>query len=117
MATRIRAIRREREMSGVQVAKKLGISAQYYYDIEKGKRNLSAEMANKLADILGVSTDYLLGREKIAAHDKEDDKREHALFRAFKDLPPEEWKYVEEFVQAAIEYAKKRRQEEKKEKE
>lgn len=60
--SRIRSIRRQKDISGTKVAEMLGISAQYYYDIEKGKRNLSAEMAAKLADIFEVSTDYLLGK-------------------------------------------------------
>jgi transcriptional regulator with XRE-family HTH domain len=60
--SRIRSIRRQKDMSGTKVAEMLGISAQYYYDIEKGKRNLSAEMAARLAEIFGVTTDYLLGR-------------------------------------------------------
>jgi transcriptional regulator with XRE-family HTH domain len=60
--SRIRSIRRQKDLSGTKVAEMLGISAQYYYDIEKGKRNLSAEMAARLAEIFGVTTDYLLGR-------------------------------------------------------
>ncbi|ARA98585.1 MULTISPECIES: helix-turn-helix domain-containing protein [Anoxybacillaceae] len=60
--SRIRTIRRQKDLSGTKVAEMLGISAQYYYDIEKGKRNLSAEMATRLAEIFGVTTDYLLGR-------------------------------------------------------
>jgi transcriptional regulator with XRE-family HTH domain len=60
--SRIRSIRKQKDMSGTKVAEILGISAQYYYDIEKGKRNLSAEMAARLAEIFGVTTDYLLGR-------------------------------------------------------
>lgn len=60
--SRIRTIRRQKDLSGTKVAEMLGISAQYYYDIEKGKRNLSAEMAARLAEIFGVTTDYLLGR-------------------------------------------------------
>lgn len=60
--SRIRLIRRQKDISGTKVAEMLGISAQYYYDIEKGKRNLSAEMAARLAEIFGVTTDYLLGR-------------------------------------------------------
>ncbi|MED5050595.1 helix-turn-helix transcriptional regulator [Anoxybacillus rupiensis] len=59
---RIRSIRRQKDISGTKVAEILGISPQYYYDIEKGKRNLSAEMAAHLAEIFEVSTDYLLGR-------------------------------------------------------
>jgi transcriptional regulator with XRE-family HTH domain len=60
--SRIRLIRRQKDISGIKIAEMLGISAQYYYDIEKGKRNLSAEMAARLAEIFGVTTDYLLGR-------------------------------------------------------
>jgi transcriptional regulator with XRE-family HTH domain len=60
--SRTRLIRRQKDISGIKIAEMLGISAQYYYDIEKGKRNLSAEMAARLAEIFGVTTDYLLGR-------------------------------------------------------
>ncbi|MGG4096168.1 helix-turn-helix domain-containing protein [Paenibacillus lautus] len=60
-SNRIRKIRREKEMSGTDIAAKLGISAQYYYSIERGTRNLSADVAADLADIFDVSVDYLLG--------------------------------------------------------
>lgn len=49
-----------RKLSGITIARQLGITPQYYYDIEKGERNLSAELASKIADILNVSVDYLL---------------------------------------------------------
>lgn len=58
---RIREIRRVLKKSGTEVAIKLGISAPYYYDLEKGKRNLNTELAVKLAELFGVSVDYLLG--------------------------------------------------------
>ena len=61
---RIKNVRKIKKMSGTSVAKKLGISSPYYYDIEKGKRKLSSDLASKLADIFDVSVDYLLGREK-----------------------------------------------------
>jgi len=61
MESRIRKIRKAKGLSGTAVAEKLGISAQYYYDIETGKRNLSGEIAAKLAVIFDVTSDYLLG--------------------------------------------------------
>lgn len=64
--TRIRAIRRGKKLSGVEVAKRLDMSPQHYYDIEKGNNGLSAENAVKLADIFGVSLDYLLGQSSGA---------------------------------------------------
>lgn len=57
---RIRSIREEKKFSGTKIAEMLGITPAYFYDIEKGKRNLSAKNASKLAIIFGVSLDYLL---------------------------------------------------------
>ncbi|PLV35307.1 helix-turn-helix domain-containing protein [Bacillus subtilis] len=54
--------REGRHLSGTYVAKKLGISPQYYYEIERGEKTLSAEVALQLAELFDVSTDYLLGR-------------------------------------------------------
>lgn len=66
---RIRRLREEKKMSGTSIAKSLEISPQYYYDIEKGKRNLNAELASKLADILETTTDYLLGKTNVNLYD------------------------------------------------
>jgi transcriptional regulator with XRE-family HTH domain len=59
---RIREIRKEKKISGTDIARQLDISPQYYYDIERGKKGLSADKASKLAEIFGVSVDHLLGR-------------------------------------------------------
>ncbi len=48
-------------MSGTEVADRIGISAQYYYDIEKGAKKLSAENAAKLSEVFEVTVDHLLG--------------------------------------------------------
>lgn len=58
---RIREIRKERGLSGVEVASYLNITPQYLYGFERETRTLSAEMATKLAEYFGVSVDYLLG--------------------------------------------------------
>lgn len=63
---RIRRIRKSKGMSGTKIAKQLGISAQHYYDIEKGENGLSAENAVKLAEIFDVSLNYLLGISIVA---------------------------------------------------
>jgi len=59
---RIRELRNKKGMSGAELALKLNISVQYLYDMERGKRTLSAENASKLSDIFQVTTDYLLGK-------------------------------------------------------
>ncbi|WP_068786650.1 helix-turn-helix domain-containing protein [Paenibacillus phocaensis] len=63
---RIRKTRRYLDLTGAEVAEKLGISTQYYYNIERGRRNLSAELAIKLAEVFNVSLDYLLGKSIYA---------------------------------------------------
>lgn len=58
---RLKELRKERKKSGIAVAKELGITPQYYYDIEKGERRLTAEIAGKLTEILHTTVDYLIG--------------------------------------------------------
>lgn len=60
---RIREIRTEKKISGTKIAKEVDISPQYFYDIEKGERNLGTPLAAKIADVLEVTVDYLIGRE------------------------------------------------------
>lgn len=59
---RMKALRKDRKMSGIEVAKRLDITPQYYYDIEKGERRLTTEIAARLADILETTVDYLIGK-------------------------------------------------------
>jgi len=61
-ASRLREIRESKGLSGTKVAELLGISPQYYYELEKGKKRLNDELLMKLAELYNVSTDYLLGR-------------------------------------------------------
>lgn len=73
---RIREIRQELKLSGIAIADKLEISAQYYYDLEKGERNLSVGYAIQLSYIFNVSLDYLLGissenSRAISSNDRE----------------------------------------------
>ncbi|KUP24892.1 helix-turn-helix domain-containing protein [Paenibacillus sp. DMB5] len=58
---RLKELRKERGKSGIEIAKTLGISPQYYYDIEKGERRLTTEIAGKLVPILNATVDYIIG--------------------------------------------------------
>lgn len=61
MQNRIREVRKKKGFSGTVIAEKLGITPQYYYEIERGKKRLSADIAAKLSGFFGVTSDYLLG--------------------------------------------------------
>lgn len=58
---RIKKLRELRGIGGPELAEKLGISTQYLYDLENGRRRLNEGLIIKLCQIFGVSSDYLLG--------------------------------------------------------
>lgn len=59
---RLRAIRKDKNETQVQVASSIGIAASQYQTYERGSNLPSLENAWKLADHFGVSVDYLIGR-------------------------------------------------------
>ena len=56
---RVRAIRVKKQMSQGDVAKKLGVSANYISQIERGIENLSLKGIEKLAKAIGASVGEL----------------------------------------------------------
>lgn len=61
----IQKLRKEKGYSKKQVWERLGISDVAYWDYERGARKPSYENLKKLADLYGVSIDYLVGRTPI----------------------------------------------------
>jgi len=59
---RLKEIREMKKLSAYDIAEKIGVTPVSYYRYEKGEQTISAEMLAKLADVLGVSADYILGR-------------------------------------------------------
>ena len=62
MFPRIKEIRLKRKMTQAEMAEKIGIWQTAYSHYETGARDITLETAIKIADILGVSLDYLAGR-------------------------------------------------------
>ena len=63
MRNNFKEAREKQKMTQDEVADKLGVARATYGRYESGQRECSFETLRKLADILCVSTDYLLGRE------------------------------------------------------
>lgn len=59
----LKKARENKGLTQAQVADKLGISDGTYKNYEQGKREPNNALLVKIADLYGVSTDYLLGRE------------------------------------------------------
>ena len=62
VGARIKAMRKEIGLTQAEVAQKLGIASQSVTNYERGKTDPSIRNLISLAAVLGVSTDYLLGR-------------------------------------------------------
>jgi transcriptional regulator with XRE-family HTH domain len=67
LGQRLARIRKERGFTQQQLAERTGLIQVLISDYEHGKLRLSAEMAVRFADVLGVSTDELLRGKKSAA--------------------------------------------------
>ena len=64
MVERIDELLRERGISGSRMSSDLGMSRSFMTELRKGRaRSVTAETASRIADYLGVSTDYLLGKD------------------------------------------------------
>ena len=60
---RIHEIRKERDMTREDLAEKAEISSKFVYEVEIGKKGLSAESVAKITQALSTSSDYLLTGE------------------------------------------------------
>jgi transcriptional regulator with XRE-family HTH domain len=63
---KIRAVRRELNLTQENIARELNISYQNYQKYEHGERKISAELLSKIADAMKVTTEYI--KEKELAH-------------------------------------------------
>lgn len=61
LGQRITALRRERGLTQVQLAKALGISQQHMLSFEKGRRRMLAGALPTVCEALGVSLEELMG--------------------------------------------------------
>ena len=91
---RIQQIRKERNMTREDLAEKAEISSKFVYEVEMGKKGLSAESVGKITKALSTSSDYLLTGEG--------EKRP----REFENLNPREKKQLERVVRVVHEFLK-----------
>ncbi len=68
--TRLNQIRKSKSITAQQMADSLSMGLRSYRNYESGNRFPSPENLIKIADILDVSIDYLLGRDDfLKAHE------------------------------------------------
>lgn len=64
-STRLRELRNENGFTQQDIADKVPCSRQFILGLEVGTKRATADTLSRLADIFGVSTDYLLGRTDV----------------------------------------------------
>ncbi len=57
----IKLIRNRLKMSQKELAEKANITPPYLYDLENGRRGAKQETLERIASVLGVSVDELIG--------------------------------------------------------
>ncbi len=65
MRSWLKRLRQDNSKTQLEIAKKLDISESYYNLIENGERQkqLSMELAQRIADVFGISLDYISEQE------------------------------------------------------
>jgi transcriptional regulator with XRE-family HTH domain len=66
LGERLARFRRERGLTQVELAERLGVAQPVVSDYERGELRLHGQLIVKLTQILGVSSEELLGLKKLA---------------------------------------------------
>ncbi|QWI52537.1 helix-turn-helix domain-containing protein [Bacillus mycoides] len=74
LSIRIKELRKERKWSQKELGEKVEVSESFVSKVESGKKQPSREVTTKIAEVLNVTTDYLLGRSEDPELNEEEDK-------------------------------------------
>lgn len=92
---RIRQARKDQHMTREEFADRVGISVTFCANLECGNKMMSVETLDKISEVLGVSTDYLMGRSSP-------NTRIQNIALMLKDQPEEVIDFVEKMVRLCI---------------
>lgn len=105
-AERLKTLRKQVKLTQAQIAEKLNISQQAYASWERGVKKPTQDNLVKIAQVLNVSIDYLVGNSD--EHLKEDElDNVELLFRMNSNGLTEEEKAI--FKKELIEFMEKRK--------
>jgi transcriptional regulator with XRE-family HTH domain len=92
LGKRIRALRRQANLSQEDVAERVGLTRTSITNIERGRQQLQVHTLVAIADTLGVRLDELLAHEEQPAHGNNET-----------DLSPAEQEWINQVVAATME--------------
>ena len=107
LGTPIFQLRKERGWSQPELGKKIGTSGDIIGRYERGGMSPSVEVARKLAQVLGVTVDYLVGE-----HDLPEALKDPVMldrWKALEEIAPEDRDHILYLVDGLIRDARTRR--------
>lgn len=102
-AERLRELRRQKNLSQTELGKLVGVHYTHIGRYERGISKPAAETLNRLANVLGVSGDYLIeGTTTEAAKAKFEDRELLCQFQEVEKLPEEDKVVVKKLIEAFL---------------
>lgn len=92
---KIQQARKEQHMTREEMADRVGISTTFCANLECGNKMMSVETLDKLSEVLGVSTDFLLAKTS-------DHPGIQNIVLMLKDQPDEVISFAEKMVRLCI---------------
>lgn len=105
LGTKIRKLRLEKPYSLDQLADLAEMSKSYLWELENRETaNPTMDKLSKLAEVLGVTTNFLLDNEEVNSSEGVADK---AFFRKYQKLPPKTKQKIQDILKVIQEHDKK----------
>ena len=102
-ARRLRELRRQKDLSQSELAKRVAVHSTHISRYERGLSRPTADTLKRLADVLGVSGDYLLeGATDEAAKARFEDRDLLRQFQEVEGLPARDKEIVKELLDAFL---------------
>ena len=97
---RITLAREEKGLNQAQLAEQSGVTPAAISQIEKGSRTPTIPVLQRIASVLNVSIDYLLGKADESELDVLlHDQNVRTFYRGFNELDPEDKETIEKMVE------------------
>ena len=102
-ASRLKQLRTQRSLSQTELAKQVGVHYNHIGRYERGQSKPTAQTLTKLAEALGVSTDFLMeGNTNDAAKATFQDRELLMQFKQVEQLSEQDKHLVKEFLSAFL---------------
>jgi len=102
LGQRIARLRRDRGLTQVELAERLGLTQPAVSDYENDDTRLSADVVVQIARILGVSTDELLGLKETPTAAGSRNRRLHRRLQEIEKLPRRDQQALLRTIEAFI---------------